>query len=70
MVQLSTVVAALSQAAQSSLMVPVASCIGQLKWPWLQTRQPMSYIHIFDEATRGPNGSVWLLWRLARTIQP
>jgi hypothetical protein len=62
-ISLATVVAALSQVAQSSLLVSVSSCIGQLKWEWLRQKRPASDLDKFDEASRGPQGSLLLLLR-------
>lgn len=71
--ELSTIVAALSQVAQSALLVSVAACISQLKWSWLKNDQQcrarsasaMDIDH-FDEASRGPNGSFLMLLRMRR----
>lgn len=62
-IRLATLVAALSQIAQSSLLVSVASCIGQLKWNWFRKKRPASDLDTFEEASRGPNGSLRLLLR-------
>ena len=47
-------------------MLPVADCIGQLKWVWF-TRgkgRPLADMETFDSASRGILGSISLLWRL------
>lgn len=69
--ELGTAIAVLSQVAHSAFLVPVAACIGQLKWNWLQDRasktgQAATAIDIrrFDEATRGPWGSLLLLLKI------
>ncbi|KAF2027808.1 hypothetical protein EK21DRAFT_38861, partial [Setomelanomma holmii] len=60
--RLATLVAVLSQVAQSSLLVSVSFCIDQLKWDWFRKKQrPTSDLDKFDEASRGPNGSIQLL---------
>jgi hypothetical protein len=56
-------VAALSQVAQSALLVSVSSCIGQLKWDWLRRTRSTSDLDKFESATRGPHGSLMLLPR-------
>ncbi|KAH7116112.1 hypothetical protein B0J11DRAFT_584144 [Dendryphion nanum] len=61
--RLATVIAALSQVAQTALMVSVSSSIGQLKWPSLRRTRPIADIRYFDEATRGASGSALLLWK-------
>jgi anti-sigma-K factor RskA len=55
------VVAALSQLAQSALLFSVSSCIGQLKWDWLHRTRSASDLKVFEEASRGPKGSLMLL---------
>lgn len=62
--RLATAIAALSQVAQTALMVSVSSAIGQLKWPSLRKGARRSDVRYFDEATRGAFGSVQLLWKL------
>jgi len=62
-INLATVVATLSQVTQSALMVSVSSCIGQLKWDWLRNKRSGSDLGKFDEASRGPHGSLMLLPR-------
>jgi hypothetical protein len=59
------VVAVLATGAKSSLLLAVASAIGQLKWTYFQ-QQHHKLIHIqtFDEASRGPLGSIQLLWHI------
>ncbi|KAH7094362.1 hypothetical protein FB567DRAFT_599919 [Paraphoma chrysanthemicola] len=63
-IRLATVVAALSQISQSALLVSVSSCIGQLKWDWLRQKRSASDLDIFDEASRGPNGSLLMLAKI------
>lgn len=60
-IRLATVVAALSQIAQSALLVSVSACIGQLKWEWLRKKHSASDLKRFEEASRGPQGSLMLL---------
>jgi len=68
--QISTVVAVLAGAAQSALMVSVSSCIGQLKWFWFRGERRAIEMKRFDDASRGPSGSLRLLldllWRKPR----
>ncbi|EUC35734.1 hypothetical protein COCVIDRAFT_112406 [Bipolaris victoriae FI3] len=58
---LATTIAALSQVAQSALLVSVSSCIGQLKWSYLRNERLTLDISRFEEASRGPRGSLMLL---------
>jgi hypothetical protein len=55
----------LSTLSRTALMVPVASCMSQLKWIHL-VGAPVSLrnVQIFEDASRGPWGSLELIWRL------
>jgi len=44
------------------MLVPVAECIGQLKWLWLQSPRKLQDIQIFDDSSRGPMGSLRLIF--------
>ncbi|KAI1670842.1 DUF3176 containing protein [Pyrenophora tritici-repentis] len=59
--RLATAIAALSQVAQSALLVSVSSCIGQLKWSYLRKERSTLDISRFEQASRGPQGSLMLL---------
>ncbi|KAI1457436.1 hypothetical protein F4805DRAFT_178983 [Annulohypoxylon moriforme] len=60
-----SLMAALITIAKASMMVAVASCIGQLKWRHFMIRsQRLSDLQLFDDASRGPWGSAMLLWSL------
>jgi hypothetical protein len=60
-IQITTIIAALSQLAQSALLVSLAACLGQLKWTWLRDERSANDLQLFDEASRGPYGSLRLL---------
>jgi hypothetical protein len=45
------------------LIIPVSSAIGQIKWIQALESQPMDDFRAFDEASRGPWGSLLLLVR-------
>ncbi|XPS90735.1 hypothetical protein M3J09_000168 [Ascochyta lentis] len=65
-IQITAFVAALAQVSQSALLVPTASSIAQLKWKWVLTAsRPAQDIDRFDLASRGPDGSMRLLWYFA-----
>jgi hypothetical protein len=63
-VTLNTIISIVSTVFRSSLLVPVAQSISQLCW--IQYRQPRSLHDIcyYDSASRGPLGSIRLLFRL------
>ncbi|KAF2123016.1 hypothetical protein BDV96DRAFT_639567 [Lophiotrema nucula] len=64
-IQLTAIIAALAQVAQSALLVPISYCIGQLKWQWFQRSKQTVDLDRFDSASRGPDGSIRLLWYLS-----
>ena len=62
---LNTLVAILSTLARTALLVPVASCISQLKWIYLvSASRSLRSVQVFDDASRGPWGSMELIWKL------
>ncbi|KAI0173384.1 hypothetical protein GGR52DRAFT_580056 [Hypoxylon sp. FL1284] len=64
-IQLNSLVAAVTTIAKASMMVPVVSCIGQLKWRhFMEKPRRLIDLQLFDDASRGPWGSAVLLWTL------
>ncbi|KAK7996496.1 N4-(beta-N-acetylglucosaminyl)-L-asparaginase [Apiospora arundinis] len=62
---LNTVAAILSVAFRTPLAFAVGSCLGQGKWSWFSKRSgPVAVFTAIDEGSRGPLGSLQLLWRL------
>ena len=60
-----TVVSALSTLSKSSMLMVVGQVLGQLKWQHFRKRpRRLLDFEIFDDASRGPMGSVQLLYRL------
>ncbi|KAF7916873.1 hypothetical protein EAE99_009498 [Botrytis elliptica] len=47
---------------KTCLIFIVTSCIGQLQWFWFSSRRPLYDIVCYDRATRGPWGSIQLLF--------
>ncbi|KAK2750848.1 hypothetical protein CKAH01_17918 [Colletotrichum kahawae] len=63
-ITVNTVVASLSTVARTAFTVPVAEGLSQCKWNWFKKRpRPIEDFSLFDEASRGPWGSVCLLFR-------
>ncbi|KAF2143123.1 uncharacterized protein K452DRAFT_166926 [Aplosporella prunicola CBS 121167] len=63
-----SVIAILSTVARSSLLVPIAECISQLKWThFSSSARSLSHLQIFDDASRGPWGSLTFLWKVRPT---
>ncbi|KAL2682804.1 hypothetical protein Neosp_007259 [[Neocosmospora] mangrovei] len=64
-IQPNSIIAVLTTVGKSALLVPIASCLSQLKWRLIYTRaSPISYLQAFDDASRGPWGSFMMFWTL------
>lgn len=63
-IQPNSAVAVFSTIAKSSLLFPLAECMGQLKWAYFETPRPVSRLEYFDAASRGPWGAAKLLWEI------
>lgn len=62
--QPNTVISILTTLAKSAILFSVSTCLSQLKWRHFQTRpagRPLSHLEDFDEASRGPLGSLLML---------
>ena len=66
-IQPNSLVAVFSTVAKSALLVPIAECIGQIKWDFFKRPRPLIHIQTFDEASRGPWGATVLLWKTRGT---
>ncbi|KAI0430193.1 hypothetical protein F5Y09DRAFT_356272 [Xylaria sp. FL1042] len=61
-IQPNSLIAVLTTVAKTSMMVPVASCLSQLKWRHFISRpRPLDQFQVMDDASRGPWGSFILL---------
>ncbi|KAL6716055.1 hypothetical protein ACLMJK_007017 [Lecanora helva] len=49
---------------KAAILFVAAEGIGQLKWQWFQHERPLKDIATYDSASRGPLGSILLLWTL------
>ncbi|KAI1774869.1 hypothetical protein F4818DRAFT_54350 [Hypoxylon cercidicola] len=63
---LSSIVAVLSTVFRGALLAVVDEVISQLKWTWFRNPRPLVDLSIFDQATRGPWGSLRFLFKLPR----
>lgn len=61
-ITLNAVTATLATASRSMLIYTVAAAISQLKWCWYQKKRRLQDLQIFDDASRGPWGSITLLF--------
>lgn len=62
---LNAYISVLSKIASAALLLPISEALGQLKWSWFQgdNSKKMWDFEIFDNASRGPWGSLLLLVR-------
>lgn len=61
---LNTYISVLSKIASAALLLPTSEALGQLKWSWFQgDSKKMWDFEIFDNASRGPWGSLLLIIR-------
>ncbi|KAH7113907.1 hypothetical protein B0J11DRAFT_585100 [Dendryphion nanum] len=68
-IQPNSLVAILSTIAKSSVLIPLAECIGQLKWTYFErpAATRLDHMQAFDEASRGPWGAMIFLWKIRGT---
>lgn len=61
---LSTTISILSQVSRTSMAFALTACIGQAKWNWFSRKEDrLAMFNRFDAASRGPLGSLSLLFR-------
>ncbi|KAL3493505.1 hypothetical protein BJX62DRAFT_235333 [Aspergillus germanicus] len=62
-----TPVSILATASKAPPLFMIGECTGQLKWLWFYKgegeRQQLSGMQLFDRASRGPLGALWVLFR-------
>lgn len=64
-IQPNSLIAVFTTVGKSAMMVPIASCISQLKWRHFELRENrLSDLQLLDEASRGPWGSLMLLYNV------
>ncbi|KAF3013775.1 hypothetical protein E8E14_010244 [Neopestalotiopsis sp. 37M] len=62
LISFNTIISILGAAARAPLGFVMGSCLGQAKWNWFKKRpDKLSAFQKFEEASRGPMGSFWLL---------
>lgn len=66
-IQPNTLISVLTTIGQTLMMVPVTACIGQLKWRYFRRARHLHHMQLMDDASRGPWGSLLLLFHLAST---
>jgi hypothetical protein len=64
-IQPNSLISVFTTVMKTSLMVPVVTCISQLKWRhYLRGSHPLNHLELYEEASRGPWGSLVMLWLL------
>lgn len=58
-----TVVSIIVGITKAALLVPVSACLSQLKWNHYRSSAPLYHMQAIDQASRGPWGSMEVLWR-------
>jgi hypothetical protein len=61
-VTINSVISIFSTLVKSTVIIPVAACMGELKWLWFNAGHSLTDIQVFDSAARGPLGAVIMLW--------
>ncbi|KAI5457931.1 hypothetical protein BGZ63DRAFT_392189 [Mariannaea sp. PMI_226] len=61
MLSINSVISIFSAFFKAALIMPIAEGIGQLKWTWFSKSRRLSDVSMFDEASRGPWGSLCFL---------
>ena len=61
---INTFVAIASGLTRAPLAFCLGSCLGQGKWSWVKKERSLASFVTFDQASRGPAGSISLLWHL------
>lgn len=58
-----SLIAAITTIGKAAMLIPVTSCISQLKWRHFSAPRPcpLHYLQLMDDASRGPWGSAMLL---------
>ncbi|KAH0424302.1 hypothetical protein CcaCcLH18_11653 [Colletotrichum camelliae] len=64
MITINALIAVFSAILKACLMMPIAEGLSQLKWLWYEKSRPMKHIAQWDMASRGPWGSLLLIFML------
>jgi len=60
-ITLNTFLAFFATIAKAAFLIPVTSGLGQLRWMWFKRPRRADDFELFEGATRGEFGSIWLL---------
>jgi hypothetical protein len=62
-VTINSVISIFSTAVKSTVLIPVAAAMGELKWMWFNSGHRLTDVQVFESAARGPLGAVIMLWQ-------
>lgn len=65
---INTVLAVLATALKAVTVLILSEGLSQLKWLWLKQSRPLTHLASFDSASRGPLGSLQLLFVVRRNL--
>ena len=60
-IQPNSLIAVLTTIGKTAMMVSVVSCLSQLKFRHFASSQPLQHLQLFDDASRGPWGSLMMI---------
>ena len=60
-IQPNSAISVLTTVGKTALLVPVTSCLGQLKFRYFRREHRLDHVQLFDDASRGPWGSLMML---------
>lgn len=63
-ITINSLISIFATASEMAMMMPVVECISQLKWLWFVRKEKLADFQAFDDASRGPTGSLILLGKL------
>ncbi|OTA66823.1 hypothetical protein K449DRAFT_325679 [Hypoxylon sp. EC38] len=61
---INTIVAFYTEVMRAAMILVLGQCLSQLKWSWFTRPRPLHHMEHYDNASRGPWGSVGLLWAI------
>ncbi|KAI1211236.1 uncharacterized protein F4807DRAFT_29334 [Annulohypoxylon truncatum] len=68
---INTIVSFYSEVMRAAMVLVLGDCLSQLKWSWFTSPRPLHHLEHYDNASRGPWGSLGFLWAIRlRAILP
>ncbi|OTA98707.1 hypothetical protein M426DRAFT_28217 [Hypoxylon sp. CI-4A] len=61
-ISINTAIAFYAEVMRAAMILVLGECLSQLKWSWFTQPRPLDHIEHYDNASRGPWGSLGLLW--------